>query len=210
MPSGGRRPSEELSLCVTSLNRNEQLKGALPLNCLFALPFAGRATVCAVTFGDDNALLGWIESYMRLPLAAGVLHIASGGTAADNLGHGPRPGVDILRAWHASKCKNASHSFAMDVSAAAAATLVRGGGGAPHEPCKRLLCNLDGDNIMGRNFIRATLEAAQQQIQNVHLVLRCKGPPTSSGEGLTGRISLLGCGLTVGVRAIGVGMGWSW
>ncbi|MCP4243396.1 MAG: hypothetical protein GY772_22810, partial [bacterium] len=189
MRSGGRRPSEELSFCVTSLNRDEQLKAMLPLNCLFALPFAGRAAIHVVTFGGDITLLRWIETHMRLPLDSGVLCVASGGTAAEHLGHRPQGGVDILTAWHASKCKNASHNFAMDTRAAvASATPVRGGGGPPHEPPAQLLCNLDGDNVMGRHFIRATLEAAQQELGNVHLVLRCKGPTTRSGEGFTGII----------------------
>ena len=101
-----------------------------------------------VTFGPDQALHDWLRNELAWALEEGLKKQGSGGEASDlgtdspagswatRDGHIPR-----LTSWHASVAKNTSHKAAIYFAAKSLE--------------KTLLVNLDGDNLVGPEYLAA-------------------------------------------------------
>ena len=169
---------EEVTFCICSFKREEQLKKALPLNLACLAPYRHQVRVVVVTFGPDTTLQEWLRSKLGWAVEGGWLQLASGGTAsgtalpADVGSWIHRAGV-AFDAWHASVAKNSSHLVALMTS--------------KKDLSKTLLVNLDNDNLVGVAYLGAVAEAA----------LTCKNswhggacPSVGCGSGsLTGRLA---------------------
>ena len=142
---------EEVTFCVCSYKREDQLKKALPLNLACLAPYRHQVRVVVVTFGPDTALQEWLRSGLEWAVAGGWLQLASGGDApgtalpADVGSWAHRAGV-TLDSWHASIAKNSSHVAALMT--------------ARKDFSKTLLINLDNDNLVGMAYLGAVAEAA--------------------------------------------------
>ena len=144
---------DEVLFCVTCFKREEQLKKALPLNLVCLAPYRHSVKIVLVTFGPDQALQDWLQNELAWALEEGLLKLGSGGEASDlgtdspagswatRDGHIPR-----LTSWHASVAKNTSHKAAIYFAAKSLE--------------KTLLVNLDGDNLVGPEYLAAVAKTA--------------------------------------------------
>jgi hypothetical protein len=73
---------EEVTFCVCSFKREEQLKKALPLNLACLAPYRHQVRVVVVTFGPDAALQEWLMSRLAWAVEGGWLQLASGGNTS--------------------------------------------------------------------------------------------------------------------------------
>lgn len=73
--------------CTTCLNRAEQLLVSLPCNLLYFWGLQQRGGWCITTFGDDVDLVRRIANAGQRAVEVGLLHVASGGAAADVFPH---------------------------------------------------------------------------------------------------------------------------
>jgi hypothetical protein len=118
-------------LCVTTLNRNEQVQIALPIAIWLAWGFAD-VTLHLVDFNQDTFLQQWVVEHLALPMEMGKLKYYRCPMAT----------------WHASLAKNTSHM---------AACLDAAGGLTPAADEDALLVNLDGDNLFTVTWLRRLL-----------------------------------------------------
>jgi hypothetical protein len=169
---------EEVTFCVCSFKREEQLKKALPLNLACLAPYRHQVRVVVVTFGPDAALQEWLMSRLAWAVEGGWLQLAPGGNAPGtalpaHVGRWVQKAGVEFEAWHASVAKNSSHLVALMTS--------------QKDLSKTLLVNLDNDNLVGVAYLGAVAEAA----------LTCKNswhggacPSIGCGSGsLTGRLA---------------------
>jgi hypothetical protein len=196
-------PNHFLCFCTCIHGREECWKLAAPLQLAAAMKYMHNVKFFVVTFADDEAVQDWAAKHFQWAIAAGFLHMASGGvvglsqkkTSVDaqlQIREGETTAVPIARYWHASLCKNSSHIFALKHMQKA---------GIPTTDF--LLCNLDADNIFSSNYIAAV---ARHWILEKKLLVNAAaeaGDPGSAGsipfraliassqhDGLTGRICL--------------------
>ncbi len=163
-----------IALCSTCFAREAQTKLALPLQLLFLLPWRNSARLYLVTFGDDRELCQWIRVHCSLALRWGLLEVASGGRAAGE----DLPQARMLRHWHASVAKNASHVFALSAEVS---------GEDERSTLERvLLVNLDGDNVFEPSYVEALINGTLKTDAGFHT-----GAPRGSGRAASGE-----CGLT--------------
>ena len=168
----------EILFCVTCFKRDEQLKKALPLNLVCLAPYRHFVKIVLVTFGPDQTLQQWLQNELAWALEEGLLKLGSGGEAfgtdspagswATRDGHKNR-----LTSWHASVAKNISHKAAIYF------------GTKSFE--KTLLINLDGDNLVGLEYLAAVAKSALASKNSWH-GKAC--PAVTCGDGsLTGRMA---------------------
>jgi hypothetical protein len=168
---------EEVTFCVCSFKREEQLKKALPLNLACLAPYRHQVRVVVVTFGPDEALQQWLQNELAWAVEVNLLKLASGGDASRTVppaGHWEVPRRSkMLASWHASVVKNTSH-----VVAACCAT---------KSLEKTLLINLDGDNLIGLHYLGAVAKAAVDNKKDWH-GKACAAIGCGTGS-LTGRLA---------------------
>ncbi len=120
-----------ISLCQTCFRRGFQLRCTLHANMLQLWRWRGAACLYLVLFGEEETqeLSEWIEKEFQIPLAAGLLVVAS----------------SPMKWWHSSIAKNTAHVLALAEHGV-------------HDPDAHLLVNLDADNIIGRTFVETALD----------------------------------------------------
>ena len=72
-----------LAFCTPCLNRAAQMLVSLPVNLLFFWGLQERGGWCIAAFGDDVDLVRRVKGTAQRAVDVGLLHIASGGKAAD-------------------------------------------------------------------------------------------------------------------------------
>jgi NADH:ubiquinone oxidoreductase subunit len=196
-------PNHFLCFCTCIHGREESWKLAAPLQLAAAMKYLHNVKFFVVTFADDEAVQDWAAKHFQWAIAAGFLHMASGGvvglsqkkTSVDaqlQIREGETTAVPIARYWHASLCKNSSHIFALKHMQKA---------GIPTTDF--LLCNLDADNIFSSNYIAAVARHWNMEKKLLVNAAAEAGDPGSAGsiplraliatsqhDGLTGRICL--------------------
>ena len=191
--------------CTTAMARDSAVKAALPINLLFLMvaPSDYQGAIALVTFNADAELVAWIRLRCAAAIRLQHLALASGGDyveaclTANSGGGAPSsstpvpstcPPMDAERKtiwWHASACKNTAHAVALSHC------------DYHNQPMQYqqdlVLINLDGDNIIGRDFMlqlqRHTAwyrKALTAEAPARPFLLCC---PTGQ-PGLTGRIGL--------------------
>ncbi len=135
LEAGGDAPLHasraRISLCQTCFLRGFQLRCTLHANMLQLWRWRGAACLYLVLFGEEETqeLSEWIEEEFQVPLAAGLLVVAS----------------SPMQSWHASIAKNTAHVLALADHGV-------------HDADHHLLINLDADNIVGRTFAETALD----------------------------------------------------
>lgn len=179
--------------CVPCLLRDQQLVTAMAVNVALWWPLRRNWRLVIVTFGRDDHLVATLTSLLELPIDMGVVIIASGGSLGVHratVGTADVPpwmpnlpseallggsgtidviGMPQLTYWHASIGKNTTHQVANFLFAEA----------------KPLLCNLDCDQLVPRDWLESVLSLFEEHKQVPGMCIRC----AKVDGALTGRLA---------------------
>ncbi len=145
-----------------------------------------------MSFGADKEMQGWVRDNLAEALDRGLLVSASGGCDGVAAVQAGCPGVTscqdvMLRYWHASKAKNASHMLAIEHTRLAFGTAALDA---------LALVNMDCDNVCGGCFSHALLQALSREagarpggVAPVTVPVMPPATPASAHAALTGRVA---------------------
>ena len=178
--------------CVTCMKRDAQLIAAMTVNVSLWWCLRKYWRLVIVTFTNDDDVQEKLQEHLKLAIESGNVVLASGGEAGrllavgGNLTHRPEwmPETPLnfgsaesqkqagsvmppLIYWHASVAKNSSHMAAIFA----------------FEGEKKLLINLDCDQLVPAAYVRAALNAYSNNYEVKGFCLSC-----SDNGALTGRL----------------------